>query len=263
MALLLALLLPAQAQALAEPGLGPTVGYTSAGGLAGGFSIAPPNEDTVIRFLFGPKDEEGRVLREWTLEVGHWGPSLDEDAPDVPLDLGDGAELPETPDQDILVAVPHLLVGGDLPGEERFVFAFDIDGLLDLPAIAKVPASTFYAGPMAGAGVRVAYATRETGGQPVGGVRVGGGAAMGVAVADVFDVRLIGDARVDPFVGGGTLRAGALLGLSLLRAGAPMGLSVAGEVERGLESDAALAWTLRGTLLYLLPDTDDDDDEDI
>lgn len=261
MALLLALLLPAHAQALAEPGLGPTVAYGSEGGLAAGFSIAPPNEDTVIRFLFAPKDEQDRVLHQWALEVGTWGPSIDDDEiPEVPLDLGEG-ELPKPPKQEIVMAVPHLLVGGDVAREERFVLEFDIDGLLDVPALAKVPARTFYAGPMAGAGMRVAYATRETGGQPQGGVRVGGGAVIGANVADVFTTRLIGDARVDPFVGGGTLRAGALLGLSLLQVGAPMGLSVAGEVERGLEADAALAWTLRGTLLYLLPDSDDDEEE--
>ncbi|MFZ5481485.1 MAG: hypothetical protein ACOZNI_32285, partial [Myxococcota bacterium] len=170
---------PALAEGLSQTSIGGKLVVDDSMGAAGGFSLGILNDDVGIWAAFGPKDALGKSVRAWRVEAGAWGPlSSDPEVPAVPEDPEAPPEPPDRPDP--VLAVPHLYVGGDAWRSERFAGGFDLYGLFDVPALAGVPATTFYAGPAAGAGLGVTYP--RGGGEGRGAVLLGGGAYAGVFV---------------------------------------------------------------------------------
>lgn len=244
-------------------GIGGAVALSESGDVAGGPILTTLGGDLNIYVLFGGEDERYSAVRAWAVDLGTFVPSFvtadrtgknrkkaaaEKAAAAVAAaaEKASGEEAPPAGPK-VLVGTPRLKVGGSAWRSERFRVELGGTGLVDLLALARVPATTAYLGPTFGGRSQVVYL--DGGAAGTGALLLTGGLAAGAALGPSI-LRLDSVAELDPFVLGVDLKAAMLLGFSLNRLDVPLSFRIQGDGTVRPATGWEPEWTAMGTALF-------------
>ncbi len=229
-------------------GIGGAIALADTGDFAAGPLLTTMGGDLNIYVLFGGEDARYTAVRAWEINMGTFAPSFLTDSKvgkgkkKVAAEKAAAEADPDAPPPapKVLVGTPRIKVGGSSWRSERFRAELGGIGLVDLLALAGVPAMTAFLGPTFGGRLQVVYPDGSAAG--VGALLLTGGLTAGAALGPSALVRLDSAAEWDPFVLAIDFKAAVLLGLSLNRFDIPLSFRIEGDGSMGPATQWKPSW---------------------